>query len=69
MVEPDTGIVTACMVTMAACAGSGDTAFGVVLLAADATLGDLDVEEVVEALGDSAYGTGGMLDHLDLGRP
>jgi uncharacterized protein YidB (DUF937 family) len=64
VVEPDTGIVTACTLTMAAGAGSGDATVGVLLLSEDATLGALNADEVVEVLGDSAYGTGEMLDHL-----
>ena len=58
VVEPDTGIVTACAVTKASGAGSGDAATGIPLLAADTTV---PAGEPVEVLGDSAYGTGEML--------
>jgi hypothetical protein len=58
VVEPDTGLVTACAVTRAAGEGSGDAAAGQVLLATDTTIAD---GESVQVLGDSAYGTGPML--------
>jgi hypothetical protein len=60
VVEPDTGIVTACAVTKASGAGSSDATAGAALLATDPT-----VEEPVEVLGDSAYGTGEMLAALE----
>ena len=62
VVEPDTGIVTACAVTKASGEGSGDAAAGVGLLAADVTIAD---GQQVEVLGDCAYGTGEMLAALD----
>jgi IS5 family transposase len=58
VVEPDTGIITACAVTRASGEGSGDAAAGVGLLAADTTIA---AGQRVEVLGDSAYGTGEML--------
>src|SRR4051794_26174305 len=58
VVEPDTGIITACAITKASGQGSGDAAAGVGLLAADTTV---TAGEPIEVLGDSAYGTGEML--------
>lgn len=58
VVEPDTGLVTACAITKAAGAGTGDAAAGVGLLAADTTITDV---RGVQVLGDAAYGTGAML--------
>ena len=58
VVEPDTGIITACALTKASGEGSGDAAAGIPLLAADTSL---PTEGPVEVLGDSAYGTGEML--------
>jgi IS5 family transposase len=58
VVEPDTGIITACAVTKASGEGSGDGAAGIALLADDVTL---PAQEPVEVLADSAYGTGDML--------
>ena len=60
VVEPDTGIVTACAVTKASGEGSSDATAGAALLATDLT-----VEAPVEVLGDSAYGTGQMLAALE----
>ncbi len=51
VVEPDTGIVTACAVTKASGEGSSDATAGAVLLATDPTI---EVDEPVEVLGDSA---------------
>jgi hypothetical protein len=62
VVEPDTGIITACAITKASGEGSGDAAAGVGLLRADTTVAD---GERLEVLGDSAYGTGDMLAALD----
>jgi len=62
VVEPDTGIITACAVTKASGEGSGDAAAGVALLATDTTV---EANAAVEVLGDSAYGTGDMLAALD----
>lgn len=57
VVEPDTGLVTACQLTRGTGEGSADGEVGAGLLAADTTLdGD------VEVLGDSAYGTADLLD-------
>ncbi len=58
VVEPDTGIVTACALTKASGEGSGDAAAGAALLAGDTTV---PPDTPVEVLGDSAYGTGDML--------
>jgi hypothetical protein len=56
-VEPDTGIVTDTALTPASGPQHSDAAVGIDLLA--------DEPEPVEVLGDSAYGTGEMLDALD----
>jgi hypothetical protein len=77
VVEPDTGLITACGVTKASGEGCGDAVAGIELLAADSTLPRhaghaQDVEDAhgvqaggapdpVEVLGDSAYGSGDML--------
>ncbi len=58
VVEPDSGIVTACALTKASGQGSGDAAAGAALLAGDTTV---PPDTPVEVLGDSAYGTGDML--------
>lgn len=58
VVEPDTGIITACAVTKASGEGSADAAAGAVLLGSDTTMPD---DEPVEVLADSAYGSGDML--------
>src|SRR5215217_1117863 len=55
-VEPDTGLIAECALTRAAGADNSDAAVGIGLLAADPT-----VTGPVEALGDSAYGTGEAL--------
>jgi Transposase DDE domain/Transposase domain (DUF772) len=55
VVEPDTGLITECALTAAAGAANSDAVVGVALLADDPTAGP------VEALGDSAYGTGEAL--------
>jgi hypothetical protein len=55
-VEPDTGLIAECALTRAAGAANSDAAVGIGLLAADPT-----VTGPVEALGDSAYGTGEAL--------
>jgi Transposase DDE domain len=54
VVEPDTGIITACAVSRASGEGSADAAAGTALLVTDVTV---PVDEPVEVLGDSAYGT------------
>ncbi len=59
MVEPDSGIITACELTKAAGPQAADGTVGVGLLAADDSItGPADV------LGDSAYGTGDVLDKI-----
>jgi hypothetical protein len=58
-VEPDTGLVTACELTKATGADTGDGTVGVDLLEREDTLGMAGGP--VEALGDSAYGTGAAL--------
>ena len=55
-VEPDTGLIAECALTAAAGPENSDAAVGVALLAADDS-----VTGPVEALGDSAYGTGEAL--------
>lgn len=57
VIEPDTGLVTAAALTKAAGADNSDAARGAELLAADTTIGT----QKVEVLGDSAYGSGGLL--------
>jgi hypothetical protein len=59
VVEPDTGIVTDTTLTQAAGPDNSDAAVGIGLLA--------DAEEQFEVLGDSAYGTGEMLDAAQTG--
>lgn len=56
-IEPDTGLVTDCQLTKASGAESADAAAGIGLLERET--------DPVEVLGDSAYGTGAMLDELD----
>jgi len=62
VVEPDTGIITACALANASGEDSGVTAAGVALLATDTTI---PTDASVQVLGDSAYGTGDMLAALD----
>lgn len=57
VVEPDTGLVTAAVLTKAAGAENSDAARGAELLAADTSIG----QAPVEVLADSAYGSGAML--------
>ena len=59
-IEPDTGLITGCELTKAAGAQAADGTVGVELLKRDDS-----VNEPVEVLGDSAYGTGEALDQLD----
>jgi hypothetical protein len=54
VVEPETGIVTDAALTPASGADNSDAAVGIDLLAGQ--------NEPVEVLGDSAYGTGDMLE-------
>lgn len=64
-VEPDTGLVTECAVTKASGEGSGDAAAGIELVESDVTIPPAEErEEPIEVLGDSAYGTGDMLESL-----
>ena len=58
VIEPDTGLVTACAITKASGQGSGDAEAGITLLGADTTIA---ADQQVTVLGDSAYGTGDML--------
>jgi hypothetical protein len=75
-VEPDTGLTTAAALTKVNGPENSDAAVGAALLDQDPTLpapaapavpaGEGDEEgEQVEVLGDSAYGSGAMLDRLD----
>jgi Transposase DDE domain/Transposase domain (DUF772) len=57
LAEPDTGLITNCLLTRASGADTGDAAVGLDLLAADDSL----PAAPVQVLGDSAYGTGPML--------
>jgi hypothetical protein len=60
VVEPDTGLITTTGLTGAAGADNSDATVGVALLAADES-----IPGPVQALGDSAYGTGEALAALD----
>jgi hypothetical protein len=66
VVEPDTGLTTAAALTKASGPENSDAAVGAALLDTDTTVpdGDGDADQI-EVLGDSAYGTGEMLDALD----
>ena len=55
-VEPDTGLITGCALTPAAGPAHSDAAVGIELLA--------DEPDPLQVLGDSAYGTGELLDTL-----
>ena len=59
-VEPDTGLITGCALTPAAGPAHSDAAVGIELLA--------DEPDPLEVLGDSAYGTGELLDIAAAGR-
>jgi hypothetical protein len=61
VVEPDTGLITATLLTGAAGAANSDATVGIALLADD----ESTAAGPVEVLGDSAYGTGEALDALD----
>jgi Transposase DDE domain/Transposase domain (DUF772) len=63
-VEPETGITTACEFTKASGADAADGAAGIRLLSADTTITELGDGEVVDVLGDSAYGTGDALEAI-----
>jgi hypothetical protein len=54
--EPDTGLITGCMLTRASGPDTGDATVGIGLLA-----GDDSTAGAVQVLADSAYGTGPML--------
>lgn len=56
-IEPDTGLVTAAVLTKASGAENSDAARGAELVAADTSIGS----DTVEVLGDSAYGSGDLL--------
>ncbi len=58
VIEPGTGLVTACAITKASGQGSGDAEAGITLLGADTTI---PADQQVTVLGDSAYGAGDML--------
>jgi IS5 family transposase len=60
VIEPDTGLTTAVALTKASGPASSDSAVGIELLGADAT-----IDAPVQVLADSAYGTGAMLAALD----
>jgi len=64
VVEPDTGLTTAAALTKATGPENSDASMGAALLDTDTTVPDGDGDQV-EVLGDSAYGTGEMLDALD----
>ena len=55
--EPDTGLVTAAVLSKASGSENSDAARGIDLLAADRSIG----YTAIEVLGDSAYGSGPML--------
>ena len=57
VIEPDTGLVTAAVLTKAAGVGTSDAARGVELIDADTSIGDQEID----VLGDSAYGSGDLL--------
>ena len=58
--EPDTGLVTAALLTKASGPENGDAARGGELIAADTSIGNQNME----VLGDSAYGSGDLLDQI-----
>jgi hypothetical protein len=62
-VEPETGITTGCELTKAAGAEAADGTTGIRLLAADKTISGPNSGggELIQVLGDSAYGTGDAL--------
>ena len=71
VVEPDTGLTTAAAVTKVNGSENSDATVGATLLDGDPTLPppeqaeQTSTSERVEVLGDSAYGSGEMLDALD----
>jgi hypothetical protein len=64
VVEPETGITTACEFTKASGADAADGAAGIRLLSADTTITELGDGEAIVVLGDSAYGTGDALEAI-----
>ena len=60
VIEPDTRLVTAAAVTKASGPANSDAARGMELVAADTSIGT----QQVEVLGDSAYGSGDLLDQI-----
>ena len=64
VVEPDTGLITETALTRANGPENSDASVGAALLDTDITVAHGDGNEQVEVLGDSAYGTGDMLDNL-----
>jgi len=62
VVEPDTGLTTACELTKTNGPENSDANVGASLVTGDTTLAE---DEPVEVLGDSAYATGDMLHTLD----
>jgi IS5 family transposase len=66
VIEPETGLSTAVALTKAAGSPNSDSAVGAQLLAADTTISAVGAagDTPVQVLGDSAYGTGAMLDAL-----
>lgn len=61
--EPETGLFTSAVMTRAVGPGSSDAEAGIGLAATDPTMQDKEVD--YQVLGDSAYGSGPMLEHLD----
>ncbi|MDJ0315380.1 hypothetical protein [Arthrobacter sp. H35-D1] len=64
--EPETGLYTNAVMTAASGPGSSDTEAGIELIASDATMQDPETE--YQVLGDSAYGSGPMLEALESAR-
>ena len=67
VVEPDTGLATVVALTKATGPLTADAAVGAVLVTTDPTLSGIEDDSAapVEVLGDSAYGTGNMLETMD----
>lgn len=61
VIEPDTGLVTAAALTKASGPENSDAARGAELLAADESI----VNQQVDVLADSAYGSGELLDQIE----
>ena len=60
VIEPDTGLVTAAALTKASGPANSDAARGMEMVAADTSIGT----QQVEVLGDSAYGSGDLLNAI-----